>query len=140
MRNVEQLIRYGVFGGICTGINLLLFVLFQQLGMHYLLANTVSYAIAVVINFFLNKNHVFRGSGQSEKNVGNKFVRFMFVRVLSLAADNTLLYLVVSRLRMNQYVSKIVISIVLIVATYILNKLFVFHQNGERSSETNPIE
>ena len=138
-QRILELLSYGIFGAVCICINLLFFALFLQLGMHYLLANTVSYAIAVVLNFLLNQKYVFKDAGQPGMGK-RRFIRFVLVRLLSLAADNALFYLAVEKLCLNRYFSKILITTGMIMATFVINKLFVFNQNGEKTSETETNE
>lgn len=131
-RNFFELIRYGFAGGVCTCINLLLFVVMERMGMYYLLANTISYIVAVIINYFLNCHLVFKSANKTQSETAMEFVKFVIVRLLSLAADNGLFYIAVDRLRLNIYVSKIVISILIIIFTFIVNKNIVFKQNSDK--------
>lgn len=57
---IVELFKYGIYGVITTIINLALFFGLEKIGVYYLAANTLSYIIAVVINYFLNKKYVFK--------------------------------------------------------------------------------
>jgi len=131
-KGLRELIYYGICGTICTLLNFILFVLFEQMSMHYLLANSASYAIAVVVNYFLNRKFVFKTAGQHGMSAKSEFIKFTLVRLGSLAADNTLLYIVVDMLWFNIYFGEILISIGIIMVTFIINKLFVFRLKGDQ--------
>ena len=135
MNDFLELIRYGFAGGTCTCVNILLFVVMERMGMHYLLANTFSYIVAVVINYFLNRHLVFKSAGKTQTETVKEFVKFVAVRLLSLAADNGLFYVAVDKLRLNVYASKIVISVAIIAVTFVINKVFVFKRDGEETNE-----
>lgn len=124
-----ELIKYGLFGVITTAINLLLFALFKELGMHYLWANTVSYIIAVIINFVFNQRYVFEQTAKrGSKNYWIQFVKFVVLRIVSLGVDNGLFYVLVTIFGWPVYPSRIGLSIVIILVTYIINKIFIFRK------------
>lgn len=53
-KNVKELIKYGLCGGLTTAANLFLFYMFTETGVYYIVSNIISYYIAVVLNFLLN--------------------------------------------------------------------------------------
>lgn len=94
--------------------------------MHYLLANSLSYAIAVVINYIFNKKYVFKTEGSVANSTRIEFIKFVFVRIVSLFADNVLLYLIVDVIKIDLLIGKILSSVIIILSTFVLNKIFVF--------------
>lgn len=132
MRNrLIELIKYGMYGCITTAINLiLLYAFIKELGMHYLLSNSVAYSIAVVISYILNKKYVFKTDGGTINNTKIEFIKFVSVRIVSLFADNALLYFIVDVLKINLFVGKILSSVIIILSTFVLNKVFVFKKLG----------
>ena len=134
-RKLYELIRYSFAGGACTCVNLLLFVVMERMGMHYLLANTLSYIVAVVINYFLNSHLVFKSASKTRAETAKEFIKFVVVRFMSLGADNGLFYVAVDKLRLNVYASKIVISVVIVIATFVINRVIVFKRDGEETNE-----
>lgn len=123
---IVELVKYGIYGGITTIINLVLFYIFNELNMYYLLANAISYIIAVIINYILNKLYVFETNNNSMKQNFIEFIKFMFVRLGSLVIDSFLFYVVVDIMKINVYVGRIGLSIIIILLTYVVNRLFVF--------------
>lgn len=119
-----ELIRYSFWGGITTVFNLLMFYLLIILGVNYLVSNIVSYFIAVFVSYFFNKFFVFN---KSENTVTN-FMKYILVRCISVCVDTFLLYCAVDVCLLNVYFSKIVVSIAVILGTYIANKIFVFRE------------
>lgn len=89
-------------------------------------ANTLSYIIAVVINYFLNKKYVFKTVNNEKLGRCIEFVKFFVVRMISLLIDNSLFYLVVDILHVNIYLGRIALSTLIIMSTFVINKVFVF--------------
>lgn len=130
MNKLKELISYGFFGAITTGINLALFALLKELGVYYLLANTIAYFVAVVINYVFNVKFVFPDSaGSGMKAQIKQFLKFLGVRIFSLIVDNALFFLLVSILYFPVYPSRIGLSFFIILATYFVNKFSVFKSN-----------
>lgn len=124
--NLFQIIKYGFFGVITTIINLFLFYLLIKIRVHYLVSNAISYFIAVVLSYYLNNKYVFNyNEKQSEIK---KIVKFIIVRILSLGLDSVCLWICVTLLKYDAFLSKIFISTVIIIVTYALNKTLVFNE------------
>lgn len=123
---IIEFLKYGFWGAITTGINLLLFFLLESLGLFYIVANILSYIFAVLVNYVLNKKYVFNNR-ISEKKTSIQLMNFFFIRISSLIIDNILFFLLVSKLHYNVNMSRVSLSFFIIVATYGLNKLFVFN-------------
>ncbi|SFS84531.1 GtrA family protein [Paenibacillus sp. 453mf] len=123
-RSIIELVKYGFWGAVTTALNLFAFFLLEGLGMYYITANVLSYIFAVIINYILNQKFVFKSSSQNDYK---QFVKFIIVRIVSLLIDSGLFYLLVSILSFNVNLSRILLSITIIVATFGVNKLFVFN-------------
>jgi len=131
MKRIIELIKYSFFGGLTTVINLALFAILEQAGMNYILASSISYVVAVVINYFFNKQYVFGTARKSKKESRTQFIKFISMRLISLGIENVLLYLLVSVIGIQVYVAKITLSIVIILLTYVANKRIIFKKHEE---------
>ena len=73
-----EIIKYGFWGVVSTSVNLLLFAFLDYLDiMHYLVANGIAYAVAVVINYICNKLFVFTAPDQTVKGKTETAVQFV---------------------------------------------------------------
>lgn len=126
MHRLSELIRYGLWGMITICLNLAVFYLMLHVGIDYLIANVLSYCLAVFFSYFFNQKYVF--NGQATKCHSWKLIKFVFVRIVSICIDSGLLYLFVTTLKKDAIISKLIISSFIIIATYIFNKLFVFQE------------
>ncbi len=123
MKKYEQLFKYIFWGGISTAINLvILFALIYFTDIHYIVGNTIAYIIAVIINYFFNKRLVFN----SDKDIKKELLGFVFVRAASLALDNACYYIAVDILGGNVYISRVLVSVLIISVTYVINKKVIF--------------
>ena len=57
----EEVIRYLIFGGLTTAVNIAVFFLCDTtLGMNYLVANAISIVVSIIFAFLTNKKYVFK--------------------------------------------------------------------------------
>ena len=128
MKNLIQIIKYSFWGCITTAINLLLFFILEYVGVYYIVANTLAYFIAVVINYIFNQKFVFEVDTDSRtKRI--QLIKFILMRAVSLGVDNILFYFLVDIAKCSVYISRIGLSIGIILLTYIINKVFIFKEN-----------
>lgn len=146
---IFELIKYGFWGGITTLINLALFAFLDSLSvMHYVLANGIAYAVAVVINYVFNKIFVFNSPEDKitdKRENAIQFIKFVIMRALSLLVDSVLFFILVELLEdkiviqigfvTTRLVIRVVLSMAIIMATFILSKLFIFKakNNGTKT-------
>lgn len=124
MEKLLEIIKYVFFGVITTAINIILFIVIEYIGVQYLIANGIGYFIAVGFNFYLNKKYVFKPSECITTRI--QLIRFFVLRVGSLAIDTLLFYLIVDIIGLNMYLSRVFLSIFIILGTYLINKICIF--------------
>lgn len=124
-------IKYSIVGGICTILNLILFYVLVQIGVHYIAANVISYVLAIVLNYLLNKCFVFLGIAKSKKRNGKvkRFSKFLCIRLLNMLFDNIVFYSMVTVLRRDVFLTRIVLTIGGLVFSYYFINRFVFTGN-----------
>lgn len=119
-----ELIRYGICGGITTGINLGLFYLMTRWNMYYIPANLLSYYIAVMVNFILNYRYVFQLSEETDKIPMLK--KFVGLRTISIAVDTVIFWILVSVLQGSLYLSRVGLSVAMILINFVWSKQKIF--------------
>ena len=123
---IIELIKYGFWGCVSTGINLIIFYAFLFCRMQYIVANVISYIIAVGFSFWFNNKFVFK---ENNDNNLKKGIKFFLMRGISIIVDSGLLIILCEKLGINVFVSKILDSAIIIVCTFVISKLFIFQQN-----------
>ena len=124
-KKLKELFLYGIGGVLTTLVNYLIYYGVGSLGIGYLMANTVAWMAAVVFSFFVNRSVVFGSKGAWLE----EFLPFAGLRLLTLAAENLLLYLLVGQLRLDPMLSKVLVSIVTILGNYMICKKRIFKKS-----------
>ena len=128
--NIREISLYSVFGGITTLISILSYKLFLVIGLHYLIATTLSATLAVLFAYITNRIYVFRSNG----NIFAESIRFLTGRIGVFIIETILLIILVSWVKFDEFYSKIIVTIIVVLLNYIYSKFFVFTEGG-RSEE-----
>lgn len=129
-------VRYLFFGGLNTAFSYGLFTV-GLLVLHaarvpgdYAIAITFSWLVSNVTSFVLQRRFVFRASG----HVVREFVRFSSVTFGSFLANiglSTLSVWLGFTSQTEKLVSQLIVTVVLVVITYVLHKVFSFRPGRE---------
>lgn len=123
----EQLL-YVFFGGCTTLISIGSFVLFDSvLGMNELLANALSWVLAVGFAYITNRIWVFcsRTKGQA---LWQELAAFYSGRLLTLGMEELLLLIFVTWLRFHSTAVKIVAQVAVLIGNYLISKFLIFRK------------
>lgn len=121
-----EFIRFGFVGGAMTVLSFALYYVFAEFFlMHYLLANIVSYTIAVVLSYFLNVRFSFRVEIQDKKENLVKLIRYFIMKLAFLGVDSIFLFVMVQWIGIGQYLSKIITTIVLTIFSFAVTRMIV---------------
>lgn len=120
--NWFQLGKFCTVGASGYLVNLAVFAVLVGSGLHYLLAATGSFLVAVTNNYIWNRLWTFRGQ---RGHVAYQGLRFFVVSAVSLCANLVILHLLVQA--MNREVLPQAIAIVLVTPlNFVGNKLWSF--------------
>lgn len=87
------------------------------------IANVISWVFAVAFAYVTNRVFVFKSKN---KKIIQEILAFVASRIASLFMDMGCMFVIVTLLSLSDVFGKIVSQIVVIVANYILSKIFVF--------------
>ena len=90
---------------------------------HYVIANILSWIIAVIFAYITNRLFVFKSKNQ---NKFNEFIKFTGSRVTTLLVETAFLYLLIDLINFDEFWSKVIGQIVVLILNYVLSKLLVF--------------
>jgi HAD superfamily phosphoserine phosphatase-like hydrolase len=120
----EELWNYLIVGGLTTLVSIVSYALFSKaFHIYYIVSNVLSWIVAVIFAYYTNRWFVFHSKN---KNKLKEFITFTGSRLLTLLIDTGLMILFVETMKMNDMVAKLIVQVVIIIANYILSKLFVF--------------
>ena len=127
-----EAMRYLVFGGISTVINILVFALFNSLGLPTLASNTIAWIVSVIFAYVTNKYCVFYTKTKSNKDFFREFGSFIVARLATLGVETLMMGLTVDVWHWNAVLMKVIANIVVIILNFVFSKLFIFKNNAEK--------
>lgn len=130
----SSIARFLLAGGSATLFNLCLLWLFtRQLGLWYLAASVLSYAISVAYNFGVQKVWAFGAIGGS---LPKQFPQFVAVNLLGLVLNTAMLYALVAFARLPPLSSQTIAALALSgLSFFAYRKIFLCSQ----ASSTRPL-
>jgi putative flippase GtrA len=123
--NWEQLAKFCVVGGVGYAINLAVYALILHSGVHYLVAATVSFLVAVTSNYTWNRLWTFR---DRRRGVAAQGMRFFVVSLASLGANLLALHVLISA-GTGKFVGQAIAIVLVTPLNFIGNKLWSFRRN-----------
>ena len=124
----SQFSKYILTGAITSIINLILYTIltdyiFSPLNAITLqISNVIAWIVTVVIAYILNKNYVF----ESEEPVWKTLIMFYLSRLFTLLIETFMLWLLITKLGVNNIIGKLVTITVVIILNYIISKFITF--------------
>ncbi len=131
----KEIINYIIIGGLTTVVSLIVYygltltVLNPDNAIELQVANVLSWIFAVTFAYFTNRKFVF---SVKEKINLKEAIHFYLSRVVTLLIDMFLMYLLVTVLKFNDKIVKVLVQIIVIILNYILSKFIVFKKKGDK--------
>lgn len=123
----REVILYLFFGGLTFLLSIFTFALFHiTLNINELIANILSWIIAVLFAFFTNRVWVFEAPTKTYKEFISQLSTFLGGRVVTLIIEEGLLFIFITLLHLNSMVIKIFAQVIVIVLNYIISKCIIF--------------
>lgn len=129
LKKYEEIIRYLIIGVLTTVVSLGAYYLCvstflnAENGFELQVANVISWVVGVAFAYITNRIFVFKSKN---KDIFKEIVTFVSARVTTLLMDMAIMYIFVTLMHFNDGIIKLISQVVVIVANYILSKLFVF--------------
>ncbi|MDO4670756.1 MAG: GtrA family protein [Aerococcus sp.] len=119
---IEQFIKFGIVGVVATVIDFAVyFVLTDVIGIHYLIANLLSFSISTVFNYWASMRYVFE-SKYVGKDRAREAVIFVTLSILGLGVQQLSLWLAVTKLLLGTTFGKIAATAVSMVFNFVTRK------------------
>ena len=128
-RKHREIVNYLIVGVLTTVVSLVVYygltltVLDPEQAVQLQAANVISWIAAVVFAYFTNRRFVFESRSQ---NMLKEAAAFFAARLSTLVLDMALMFLLVTLLKCNDKIAKLVVQAAVIVANYVLSKFLVF--------------
>ncbi|MBT4191843.1 MAG: GtrA family protein [Candidatus Diapherotrites archaeon] len=124
----KKFFRYCFCGGIAAIVDLGLFFILNELFLvHYLIALTISFPIAIIVNYALQRRVTFKSKGQKRVQVPI----FFAIQIGGWALNAALTALQVEIFGVWPTFARLVAGILVIVYTYSSNKKITFKERNK---------
>lgn len=161
----KEIIMYLIFGVLTTVVSLVSYFIFLNAGISVgfcdengeatnllrVIANVLSWVLAVLFAFYTNRKWVFEVAKDSEKKSLQQLLEFSGARVLTLLMDTAVTIGTVKLLELagfqpfwflgegikiilveKDHIAKLVTQVLVVIGNYILSKLWVFRAKKEK--------
>ncbi len=128
--------RYLVFGGLSTVVNILIFMFFQNLiGFSTTISNIIAWIVAVLFAYITNKLFVFYSESNNIINLLKEIASFLGARIFTLIIETIYLNITIDYFNFNSILMKIISNIIVIILNFIFSKIFIFKNNSKLKEE-----
>ncbi len=128
VRNWQQLGKFCAVGAVGYLINLAVYDALLHAGLHYLLAATCSFLVAVTSNYTWNRLWTFRAQ---RGHVGVQGLRFFLVSLAALGANLVVLHLLVADGGLGRLAAQAVAIVLVTPLNFVGNKLWSFRRSSQ---------
>jgi putative flippase GtrA len=119
-----KFLTYAIVGGVCALLNLVvLWLLTDGAGLHYLVSNMISFLALTPVGFLLQKLVTFR---TPRATAGVEWPRYFATMGASFAANLALMYVLVSLLGVWYLAANLAVTVLLLAANFLVNNLWSF--------------
>ena len=122
---INKFIKFGLVGVLNTLINWIIFAVLNFVGVYYIVANVIAYAIATANSYIWNSKWVFKYNGKDKKETT---IKFIILNLIGLALNTAILYFLVDILLFNKLIGLVITTVIVMVINYIVNKIWVFKE------------
>ncbi len=128
-KGIQRFLKYTAVGTSTFALDLaLLFFLTDVLGVYYVFSAGIAFAIAVSLNYWLSREHVFP---ETERALESGYVIFLAIAGVGLFTVMGLMYLAVDVLGFSYILSRIIIAGFVGLWTYGMNLYVNFKVAGK---------
>lgn len=123
----KEVIFYGIFGVLTTLVNIAVFyVLINFIHLEENLSNAIAIILAVLFAYFTNRKLVFNSTASNKKEKIVEFGRFILGRAFTMVVEFVGFFLMFNILHIHELVSKIFITVLVIILNFFISKFFAF--------------
>jgi putative flippase GtrA len=125
VRNWQQLGKFCVVGAVGYLINLAVYDALLHAGLHYLVAATCSFLVAVTSNYTWNRLWTFR---EHRGHIGIQGMRFFVVSLAALGANLVVLHLLITYGGLGRLAAQAIAIVLVTPLNFVGNKLWSFRR------------
>jgi putative flippase GtrA len=119
---VHELVRFGLVGGFNAGTAYGLYVLGLLVGVPYLLAATIAFALSASMGYWMHEHYTFKGGAPTLRG----WASWLAAQGAASGLNLVLLAVAVDGFGANKYLAQLVLLFVSPAATYVVGRRWVF--------------
>ena len=122
---------YLIFGGLTTIVSIVSYAACERiLGMDPLVANIISWILAVSFAYVTNRKWVFESRAVGTGPVLREIVSFFGGRLATLGLEEVMLWVGIRLMGLDSLLVKLIAQIAVILSNYVISKVFVFRKKS----------
>ena len=125
-KNLKEIVLYIFFGVLTTLINIISYKIFTMARMNYIISNLISFIISVLFAYITNKIYVFKSPSFEIKKLIIESLNFFTFRITTFIIDMLLMILLVEYFKLDDFFSKIIVNIIVIILNFVFSKFYIF--------------
>lgn len=130
----KEIINYLIFGVLTTLVNFIVYIILAKaLSVDENISNVIAWIVSVAFAYITNKIYVFESKTQGVRAIVKEVFSFVGCRLFSGVVDIVSFGILVTGVKMNDIVAKIVIAILVVILNYIFSKLIIFKRNTAKN-------
>ena len=131
----KEILLYLFFGGLTFIVSIATYAIFNvSMGINELIANVMSWVLAVLFAFATNRVWVFQAPTHTITEFLRQMLSFFGGRVVTLVIEEIILLIFITWLGFNSMVVKVIAQVIVIVLNYVISKFFVFSEKKSPKS------
>lgn len=140
MRKYQRLLRYLISGGTAAAVDLiLLYILTDSVGLHYLTSAVLAFLVALVVSFLLQKFWTFQD--ESVDRVHKQATAYFIIAALNLGLNTFLIYLFVEYAHLWYIFAQVLASGLIAFESFFISRYFIFKKSREeKHTNESPLQ
>ncbi len=123
---IKRFLKFSLVGFTGVFVNMAVFTLCQQLGLHYVMAAALAFFVAASSNFCLNSVWTFRDRPAESGGNNRRYLKFLFISLVCLAGNLAILVVLVERFLLPQFYAQLVAVLFMSVVNFVGQNVFTF--------------
>lgn len=119
-----QIFKFAIVGFVATIIDFLFLYIFREyFKIPIILANTMSFTISVIYNYWASVKWVF--DVNKEKDAKKNFIIFIIFSVIGLLLNDLIMHIATEKIKIYYMLAKIIATAIVMIFNFITRKLFL---------------